>query len=151
MMPVEIVVMTMEHYDAVQELLKNSTGVTLRSADSLESTRRYLERNPDLSFVALASDDLGKSRIVGCAMSGHDGRRGYLQHLAVDPAWRRQGIGAALVERCLDALKRLGIGKVHLEVLADNLPAQRYWTRYGWTRRDDIVRFSFLTSGDPAA
>jgi ribosomal protein S18 acetylase RimI-like enzyme len=143
---VDIAVMTMEHYGAVHELLENSTGVTVRSADSREGTQRYLERNPGLSFVAVLH-----GRIVGCVMCGHDGRRGYLQHLAVDPSHRRQGIGAVLVRRCLDALKDLGIDKIHLDVLADNLPAQRYWTRYGWKRRDDIVRFSFTTSADSNA
>ncbi len=49
--------------------------------------------------------------IVGCLMAGHDGRRGYLQHLFVVPERRRAGIGKALIERCLAELERLGIKK----------------------------------------
>jgi N-acetylglutamate synthase len=87
-------------------------------------------------------------RIVGCVMSGHDGRRGYLQHLAVDPACRLKEIGQALVQRCLDGLKMAGIEKTRLDVLVENGPAHRYWTRLGWKKRDDIVRYSFTNSAD---
>ena len=83
---------------------------------------RYLLRNPGLSFVAVASDAL-----VGCVMSGHDGRRGYLQHLMVLPSHRNQGIASSLVENCLGGLERLGILKSHIDVFQTNTLAQHYW------------------------
>jgi len=86
--PVEIDEMTIADYDDVLSLLRASPGVALRGADSREATERYLARNPELSFVAKYA-----ARIVGCVMCGHDGGRGYLQHLAVDPSYQRRGIG----------------------------------------------------------
>jgi len=83
---------------------------------------------------------------VGCAMSGHDGRRGYLQHVVVDPAHRRSGIALELVSRCLAELGREKIQKVHLDVLVTNLEARTYWKRRGWKLRDDINRYSILRS-----
>jgi N-acetylglutamate synthase len=139
--PIEIAEMSMADYDATYALLSETPGIGLRMVDSREGIERYLARNPGLSFVARA-----EGRIVGCVMSGHDGRRGYLQHLAVDPTFRLRGVGRALVERCLDGLKALGIEKTHLDVFADNEPGHRYWTRFGWKRRDDIVRYSFTNS-----
>jgi Acetyltransferase (GNAT) family len=50
-------------------------------------------------------------------MSGHNGRRGYLQHLVVLPAHRNQGIASGLVESCLAEFERLGILKSHIDVL----------------------------------
>jgi N-acetylglutamate synthase len=141
---VAITVMTMADYDPVCQLLRSIPGLTIRSADSFEATERYLIRNPGLSFVARAGD-----RIVGCVMCGHDGRRGYLQHLAVEPIMRHQGIGAALTGRCLDALHRLGIEKTHIDVLTENALAHDYWIRSGWKRRTDIIRYSFNSSRDP--
>jgi ribosomal protein S18 acetylase RimI-like enzyme len=120
--------------------------VSVRDADSKDSTARYLARNPGLSFVA--EED---GRIIGCAMCGHDGRRGYLQHVVVDARYRGSGIAHALVTRCLDRLKEAGIVKVHIDVLATNDLANEYWTRRGWTRRDDIHRHSFVRSGNPEA
>lgn len=138
--------MIMEDYDAVTELMRATPGISLRDADSRESTERYLLRNPGLSFVA--EDDLG---ICGCVMSGHDGRRGYLQHLLVLPAYRRQGIGQALAERCLLALEALGIHKSHVDVLKTNHAAANYWQNQGWQLRRDIDRFSFTRAGNPNA
>lgn len=142
----EISEMTMADYDGVRELLSSTPGVALRTADSKEATERYLARNPGLSFIAKS-----EGRIVGCAMSGHDGRRGYLHHVAVDTAYRRRGVATTLVRRCIAALGALGIEKTHLDVIAHNHLAQAYWTYLGWKRRDDIVRFSFTASTDSNA
>ena len=129
-------------YDAVMALMRQTPGVSIRDADAPEATRRYLERNPGASFVAEAGGAL-----VGCIMSGHDGRRGYLQHLLVLPPWRRQGIAAALVEHCLAALAEVGIVKSHVDVLKTNTLAQAYWREQGWTRRDDTERYSLIRAG----
>ncbi|MDS1141771.1 GNAT family N-acetyltransferase [Pusillimonas sp. SM2304] len=131
--------MLIEDYDAVIELLRQTPGVSLRDADSRAAVHRYLERNPGLSFVAEMAGQL-----VGCVMSGHDGRRGYLQHLAVLPEHRRKGIASALVESCLAKLEALGIIKTHIDVLKTNGPAHAYWESRGWAPRTDIDRYSFI-------
>lgn len=131
--------MTIDDYDAVIGLLKDMPGVVIRDADSREAVIRYLERNPGLSFVAVEGE-----RVVGCIMSGHDGRRGYLQHLAVANGFRRQGIGKALVEKCLAGLEKEGILKSHIDVLAVNEAAALFWEKIGWKRRNDISRYSFI-------
>ena len=138
--------MGIEDYDAVTELMRRTPGVSFRDADSRESTRRYLERNPGLSFVAEAG-----GRTVGCIMSGHDGRRGYLQHLVVLPEHRRQGIANALVEHCLAALAVLGIVKSHVDVFRTNDLAHAFWIGQGWKLRTDIDRFSFIRGGSENA
>jgi N-acetylglutamate synthase len=134
--------MTIADHDAVVELLATTPGVTLRDADSHEATQRYLERNPGLSFVC----DVG-GHIVACLMAGHDGRRGYLQHLVVHPDHRRQGIAEALVDRCLAELAALGIRKSHVDVLKTNVLAATWWQRRGWQLRDDIDRYSVNAPG----
>jgi len=134
--------MTMDDYDAVIELMKSTPGVSFRDADSRDATARYLERNPGLSFVAEK-----EGRLVGCVMSGHDGRRGYLQHLVVLPDHRRQGIANSLVDRCLAALEQLGIMKSHIDVYRTNDVGQAYWESQGWTLRTDIHRYSHVRRG----
>jgi ribosomal protein S18 acetylase RimI-like enzyme len=134
--------MTADDYEAVIDLMKQTPGVSFRDADSHESTLRYLERNPGLSFVAEFGDRLG-----ACVMSGHDGRRGYLQHLVVLPEYRRKGIATALVERCLSELECLGILKCHIEVFRTNALAAAYWESQGWELRTDINRYSHVRAG----
>jgi ribosomal protein S18 acetylase RimI-like enzyme len=139
-------VMTMDDYDAVIALMKNTPGISLRDADSREATGRYLQRNPGMSFVAEIDGSL-----CACVMCGHDGRRGYLQHLLVLPHCRRQGIGSALVERCLSSLEQQGIFKCHLDVFKTNEVAARYWQSQGWQLRTDIDRYSLARSGNDNA
>lgn len=134
--------MRIADYDAVIELMQQTPGISFRDADSRESTARYLERNPGLSFVC----ELDR-QLVGCVMSGHDGRRGYLQHLVVLPAHRRKGIASALVDHCLAGLEKLGIHKCHIDVFKSNVLASAYWESQGWTLRADINRYSFIRSG----
>ncbi len=129
-------------YDAVCVLLRNTPGVQLRDADSRDGIRRYLSRNPGMSFVAEASGEL-----VGCVFGGHDGRRGYLYHLAVSPAYRRQRIGTDLVGRALAAIAKDGIVKVHIDVFASNEESLRFWKAAGWDERNELKRLSFIGSG----
>jgi ribosomal protein S18 acetylase RimI-like enzyme len=133
---------TIDHYDYVIELMHRTAGVSIRDADSRSSTERYLARNPGMSFLCIEGE-----QVVGCAMCGHDGRRGYLQHVIVDAAYRSRGIAQELVEHCLTELGKIGIEKTHIDVFVDNHLANRYWTRRGWQQRHDIYRYSLNRSG----
>lgn len=138
--------MTIEDYDQVVELMKRAPGVCVRTADSREATRRFLEHNPGFSFVA---EDEGK--VIGCAMAGHDGRRGYLQHVVVAQEYQGKGLGRKLVEACLAKLDAEGFHKTHLDVMTYNTKAMEFWEHLGWQRRDDLVRYSIITSDDENA
>lgn len=138
--------MTLADYNEVMKLMSDTPGVVVRAADSPEAIGRYLARNPGLSLVA-ESD----GRLVGCLLCGHDGRRGYLHHVVVTPAYRGQGVGRALVGQALDGLAAEGIAKTHIDVFADNAAALAFWQRIGWHLRDDIRRLSFNRSDNPNA
>lgn len=112
-LPIQIAAMEPRHYWAALDLLRQSEGVVLRDVDEREAVERYLERNPRLSLIATEDDCL-----VGTTLCGHDGRRGYLYHLAVAKSHRGRGIGSALVMRCLHQLGSLGIVKVHIDVIS---------------------------------
>ena len=79
----------MPDYPAVIELWKRCEGIGLSAADEAAAIAAYLARNPGMSFVALTDE----GRVAGAVLGGHDGRRGYIHHLAVDAACRRQGSG----------------------------------------------------------
>lgn len=138
--------MTIQDYDAVMKLLTRSSGIVIRQVDSRENVQKYLLRNPGLSLVAREGDTL-----VGCAMCGHDGRRGYLHHVVVEPTFRGQGIAHQLISQCLNRLESEGIYKTHIDVLTTNGIANNYWTKRGWQRRTDIYRYSYNRSSDANA
>jgi ribosomal protein S18 acetylase RimI-like enzyme len=103
----------------------------------------FLARNPGLSFVAEHHNE-----IVGTIMSGHDGKRGYIQHLAVKPSIRKSGIATELLSHCIKALKAEGIVKSHIHVLSNNELAKKYWVNRGWEKRNDIDVFSYINDGN---
>jgi putative acetyltransferase len=105
----------------------------LSGADSRDCIETYLQRNPGMSFVACSQD-----KIIGAILAGHDGRRGYIHHLAVHPRYRRLGIGRILVQHSLDALAKAGIQKCHLFLLNDNTGGLRFWQSAGWTFRKEL-------------
>ncbi|MBI9083435.1 MAG: GNAT family N-acetyltransferase [Desulfobacterales bacterium] len=129
-----------EDHTRVLALWAQCPGIGLNDADSRENIAAYLHRNPGMSFVAEADDTL-----VAAVLCGHDGRRGYLNHLAVLPPFRRRGLGRALVQHCLEALRGAGVGKCHLFVFPENETALRFWQKIGWIQRTDLCIVSRLT------
>ena len=114
-------------YDAALELWKRVEGLEIAEGDDRESVAQFLARNSGLSRVA--SD---ASTIVGVALCGHDGRRGHIYHLAVDPKYQGLGLGKRLVDECLDGLSRAGIQRAIILVAHDNPRGREFWKRCGW-------------------
>lgn len=132
-MEITVVEFTMEHYKAAFALWQETPGVGVSSADEPDAIRFYLERNPGMSFVALA-----EGQLVGTILCGHDGRRGYIHHVAVHPDYRRQGIARQLVDHGLAALKEIGIRKCHLFIFPQNQSGIAFWETVGWDFREDV-------------
>jgi len=127
--------LTISDYDVVYALWQKTEGMGLSDSDTREAIAAFLERNCDLSTVACSPD----GQIVGAVLCGHDGRRGYLHHLAVALTHRKQGIGRALVNECLTRLAALKIQKVNLFLFASHGEGRTFWLHQGWTAREDIV------------
>lgn len=128
-------IMTPDDYDAVYTCWMACTGMGLNTIDdSREGITRYLKHNPNTCFI---SEHDGT--ITGAILAGHDGRRGYIYHTAVNPAHRHQGIGTALVNAALHALANEGIVKVALVVFSRNDAGNAFWERLGFTARGDLT------------
>ena len=132
--------MVEEDIPAALALWQGLEGIGLRDADSPPALARFLRRNPGLSFVAVTAG----GELVGVSLAGHDGRRGYLHHVAVRPDCQRRGTGRRLVEACVAALKAEGIEKVNVWVKADNAAGLAFWNHLGGRERTDIVMVSLL-------
>jgi ribosomal protein S18 acetylase RimI-like enzyme len=123
-------------YAQCRALWEAAPGVRLVGADAEAAIAAFLKRNPGMSFVAHEG-----GAVVGTAMCGHDGRRGYIYHVAVKPEFRGRHIGTALVGMCLSALRAAGIDKCHVFVVADNELGNAFWASF-WKKREDIALYS---------
>lgn len=127
--------MNPEDFDTVYALWRATPGMGLNDIDDTpEGIARFLARNPGCSFVA---DQEGL--IVGVILAGHDGRRGFIYHMAVQPSMRRQGIGASLLDRATNALRAQGIHKAALVVFEHNELGNAFWEGRGFFGRADLV------------
>lgn len=130
-----------EDYEAAVALWKATPGVGMSAADEREPVYRFLQRNPEMSFVA----ELG-GQIVGTVLCGHDGRRGLVHHLVVAEDHRRRGIALQLLRLGLSALHRTGIDKCHILVFQNNHPGLAFWRAARATLRTELLLFSLSTA-----
>ncbi|GGA45043.1 GNAT family N-acetyltransferase [Paenibacillus physcomitrellae] len=135
-----IMEMTTADYEAAYRLWEHTPGMGLSSADSYGGIAAFLKRNEGLSHVCKYGDE-----IVGTALCGHDGRRGFLYHVTVNQGHRGKGLAGQLVSSCLIKLREQGIEKCHLMVIHDNEIGKQFWSNSGWQLRDQILLYSHDT------
>ncbi|MGQ9370268.1 GNAT family acetyltransferase [Azospirillum sp. A39] len=71
-------------------------------------------------------------RLIASAMTGHDGHRGWIYYLAVDPAHRGAGYGRRMVAEAEDWLRRSGMPKVQLMVRDTNGAVRGFYEALGY-------------------
>jgi len=127
--------MTINDYEDVYSMWTAQAGVGLRSLDdSREGIEKFLKRNPLSCFVSCDGD-----KVTGSILCGHDGRRGYIYHAMVKPECRGKGIGKALLNAAMEAMKKEGIHKAALIVYHTNELGNGFWESQGFTTREDLI------------
>ena len=92
-----------------------------------------MKRDPELFIVAESA-----GRISGAVLGCYDGRRGWVNHLAVAPDRQRKGIGTMLVAELEARFRAIGCVKVNLLIEPDNNDVQRFYDGIGYTR-DELI------------
>lgn len=138
-MDIEFRIMKISMYVELIKLWEDNESIRLSIGDSKTELETYLKRNRGFSYVCV---DKTKNVIAGSVLCGHDGRRGFIYHLAVSKNYRNKNIGRSLIQKGTDKLKRSGIRRCILMVDAVNEPAKKFWLNAGWKRRSDLEMFS---------
>ena len=95
--------------------------------------RTKREVQPELFLVAVVEE-----LIVGTAMAGFDGHRGWVYYLGVDPDFQRRGIGTALMKRVESRLLGLGCPKLNLQIRSNNAEVQAFYESLGYFSEDRL-------------
>jgi ribosomal protein S18 acetylase RimI-like enzyme len=128
--------MVIKDYSEIINLWKNTKGVGLSgNDDSKKSIKIFLEKNPNICFVAENKD----KEIIGTIMAGNDGRRGHIYHLMVKLEYRKNSLGKKLLEKVEKTLKKEGIRKIILVVYKENNIGNRFWENNGYKIRKDLI------------
>ena len=113
--------------DAVEALWRDCDLVVHYNPPALDIAFCRASPNSEL-FVAVADD----GAVVASAMAGHDGHRGWLYYVAVDPAMRGTGLGRVIVAHCEAWLKSLGVRKVNLMIRETNTAVRAFYEQLGY-------------------
>lgn len=128
-----------EDFEAVTALWGHA-GLHLNSSDSRQSLGHILERDADLFLVAFEGDDL-----VGAVLGRYDGRRGWINHLAVERPYRAQGVGSQLMQEVERRLQSKGCDKVSLFIEPDNAGVGTFYQQLGYEHRELLLMQKWLT------
>ena len=112
-------------------------------------TRPWNDPAGDIAFVrrgANATILVGRvdNAIVATAMVGHDGHRGWVYYVAVDPDQQRQDFGRAIMAAAEDWLRAQGVEKIMLMVRPDNTPVQAFYHRLGYDVQERVIYAKWL-------
>lgn len=116
-----------KHRNEVIRLWRSSLGYTAGHNEAGLVIDKKLAVADNLFFVAIADD-----AVIGTAMAGYDGHRGWLYSVCVDPVQRKLGIGADLVRRAEAALVSLGCVKINLQIADGNDAVSGFYERLGF-------------------
>jgi len=122
-----------DDYPLVLKLWKDA-GLIIRPGDDSGGIRIKMQRDPDLFLVA--QDD---REIVGCVMGAWDGRRGWINHLAVRRSHQRRGVGTALVAEVEKRLIEKGAKKVNAQVYHWNTKSLEFFKAAGYEVHSDLI------------
>jgi len=137
-MPFEIRTLKIEDYEVLIVLWK-SAGLSFRpmGRDRRDAIKRLIELDPEMFLGAFE-----ENRLVGSVIGTFDGRRGWVNRLAVDPSYRRAGVATALVERVEDKLRDRGARMIASLVDADNTASLGLFEKNGYKVHRDILYLS---------
>ena len=114
-------------------------GIELNQSDTLEELDKGQRHNPGLFLVA--EDD---RRICGVALGFFNGRRGWVNHLAVSIEYRGRGLGKQLLAALEERLVKLGCPRLNLHILPESAGLQHYYAKLGYVRQDVIYMYKLL-------
>ena len=115
--------------------LWNDCGLVTTANNPFKDIQRKLKVQSDLFFVAVE-----KNKVVGTVMGGYEGHRGWINYLAVDPAYQKTGIGQELMKKVEQKLKKLGCPKINLQVRESNAKVRAFYEKIGYSQ-DKVLSY----------
>ncbi len=114
--------------------LWNECGLVKPWNDPKKDIKRKLTTQPEL-FLVVEKEGV----VVGSAMVGYEGHRGWVYYLAVDPACQGQGIGQALMQEAEHLLMERGCPKIQLLVRSNNSQVLDFYGKLGYETSDVVM------------
>ena len=125
-------------YEAIINLWKGAKlPFKPHGRDSKKSISREMTANPEFFLGAFEH-----GRLIGVVILSCDMRKGWINRLAVDPEYRSQGVGRALITRSERTLRAHGIKLFCALIDADNTLSKELFKKCGYVEHHDVTYFS---------
>jgi ribosomal protein S18 acetylase RimI-like enzyme len=117
-------------------------------------TRPWNDPAADIAFARQGSNAtilIGRDDrlIVATVMAGHDGHRGWVYYVAVDPLHRHKGYGRAIMQAAEHWLHQRGIEKLQLLVRPDNGQVKTFYQSLGYFEQERVLYAKWLDGREP--
>lgn len=117
-------------------------------------TRPWNDPTADITFARKGPNSailIGRDghAIVATAMVGHDGHRGWVYYVAVDPRRQGKGYGRAIMDAAEDWLRATGIEKLQLLVRSDNTQVKTFYASLGYGEQQRVIFAKWLDGREP--
>ena len=107
-----------------------------------------LARKETNATVLLARND---GALVASVLVGHDGHRGWVYYVTVDPDHRFKGYGRMIMAAAEEWLRARGIAKLQLMVRGDNAKVHAFYQSLGYYDQERVVFAKWLDGREPTA
>jgi ribosomal protein S18 acetylase RimI-like enzyme len=117
-------------------------------------TRPWNDPEADIAFARKGPNSavlVGRdgNAIVTSVMVGHDGHRGWVYYVAVDPDHRQKKYGRVIMDAAEDWLRARGIEKMQLMVRSDNIGVKAFYEQLGYLEQERVVYAKWLDGREP--
>ena len=128
----------LEDYDSIVSLW-NRAGLHYQpiGRDSRANLEREID-DPSVDVLVAFSDGM----MIGTVIGTNDGRKGWVNRLAIDPVHRGKGVAKALVGQVEECFKARSLKIYCCLINAGNEPSQYLFERIGYDRHPEIVYYS---------
>ena len=131
-------------YDALIELWKEAQlPYKPKGRDSKEKIESELKKGVAIFLVAETDN-----KIIGSVFGTHDGRKGWINRVAVHPQFRQKGIAKMLVSEVEKKLDELGIDIIACLIEDWNDRSMKVFEKLGYIKHNDVIYFSKRKNAD---
>jgi len=142
-MDIEITTYSQTDYSEVIKLWLRA-GLSLSYSDTESELNRFAKFCKE-SFFIMRYHEV----IIGSVIGSFDGRRGYINHLAIDPRYQHQGLGSRLMTHLENWYREHNVVKIHLMIERENAEVGDFYEKEGWYYRDDLILMSKTLKDEP--
>ncbi|UCE65501.1 MAG: GNAT family N-acetyltransferase [Candidatus Zixiibacteriota bacterium] len=126
-----------DYYDLIALWVRSDLEHRPGGRDSREAIRSEMKREETI-FLGMFDGD----KMIGSILGSSDGRKGWINRLAVDPDYRGKGLAGILIEECEKYLYDLGLKVIAALIEGDNKPSESAFSKAGYTYGKGIKYYS---------